>query len=119
MANGEFNSLGNAYGRDPISYNHQQHEERRKREELDARVTGFIGRALEGRSFPSLEALLTAACKAGVAHQRGALSDAQHASFERSCRAIYAGVALRADLSRDYTRRDGVVTIHASQERVA
>jgi len=39
--NGTFNVLGSAYGVDPISYNQRQHEERRKREELDARVARF------------------------------------------------------------------------------
>ena len=119
MANGSFNTLGNAYGVDPICANHRAHRERQAREALDARVTRFIGRELEGRSFHSLEALLTAACKAGVAHQRGALSDTQHAAFERAARAIWSGVALRADLGRDYARRDGVVTIYAPQDRAA
>jgi hypothetical protein len=39
--NGTFNVLGSAYGVDRISYNQRQHEERRKREELDARVARF------------------------------------------------------------------------------
>ena len=119
MSGGTFNSLGNAYGVDPISYNQRQHQERLSREAFDARITRFIGRELEGRSFVSLDSLLTAACKAGVAHQGRALSDDQHQAFTRSCRAIWAGLALRADLGRDYSRRDGVVTIYRSQDRAA
>ena len=55
--NGTFNVLGSAYGVDPVSYNQRQHEERRKREGLDARVMRFLGRELYGKSFKSLEAL--------------------------------------------------------------
>jgi hypothetical protein len=119
MANGTFNSLGNAYGRDPVSENQQLHQARRARDEYDARVTGFIDRELAGRSFHSLKALLTAACKAGVSRQRRGLGEERHAAFERSCRAIWCGLALRADLGRDYSTRDGLVTIYAPQDRNA
>ena len=119
MSAGTFNTLGGAYDRCPVSENQRWHQERRAREEYDARVTGFIGRELAGRSFHSLEALLTAACKSGVSRQRRALSEEQCAAFERSCRAIWCGLALRADLGRDYSTRDGVVTIYAPQDRAA
>ena len=118
--NGTFNVLGSAYGVDPVSYNQRQHEERRKREELDARVMRFLGRELYGKSFKSFEALTNAACSAAVTHQGHALSEEQHASLERCTRALWAGVALRRELEQPYTRWDGCLTIgEPSAERVA
>lgn len=120
MANGTFNSLGNAYGRCPISHNQQQHEERRRQEEFDARVMRFLGRELYGKSFRSLEALQNAACAAAVAHQGRALTERQHESLERCTKALWGGVALRSELEQAYTRWDGTLTIgEPSSERVA
>ena len=118
--NGTFNVLGSAYGVDPVSYNQRQHEERRKREELDTRVARFLGIELNGRGFRSLEALETAACAAAVAHRGRALSEEQHESVVRVCRALWAGVLPRADIQQPYTRWNGILTIgEPSAERVA
>jgi len=118
--NGTFNVLGSAYGVDPVSYNQRQHEERRKREELDARVARFLGIELSGRGFRSLEALENTACAAAVAHRGRALSEEQHASVVRVCRALWAGVLPRADMQQPYTRWNGILTIgEPTSERVA
>jgi len=119
MANGHFGSAG-AYREDPGAYNQRMHRERQAREQLDARVMRFLGRELYGKSFRSLEALTNAACVAAVTHQGRALSDEQHRALDRCCRALWGGVALRADLGVPYTRWDGVLTIgEPSAERVA
>src|SRR5689334_23145241 len=118
--NGTFNVLGSAYGVDAVSYNQRQQEERRKREELDARVMRFLGRELYGKRFRSLEALTNASCAAAVAHQGRALSEEQYAAVDRCTRALWAGVALRSELEQPYARWNGVLTIgERSQERVA
>ena len=109
--NGTFNVLGSAYGVDPVSYNQRQHEERRKREELHARVMRFLGRELYGTSYKSLEALMNAACAAAVAFQGRALREEQHSALDRCTRALWGGVALRQDLGEPYTRWNGVLII--------
>jgi hypothetical protein len=118
--NGTFNVLGSAYGVDPVSYNQRQHEERRKREELDARVARFLGIELNGQGFRSLEGFENAACAAAVAHRSRALSKEQHESIERVCTALWAGVLPRADIQQPYTRWSGILTIgEPTSERVA
>ena len=120
MSGGTFNSLGNAYGVDPICANQRAHQERRQREEFDARAMRFLGRELYGKSFGSLEALMNAGCAAAVEFQGRALSEEQHAALDRCCKALWGGVALRAELGQPYTRWNGCLTIgEPSADRVA
>ena len=123
MASGYFTTAQNGYKRDWKTENaelQRQHDERRQREEMDARVTGFLGRELYGRQFRSLEALMNTACAAAVDHQGRALNEEQHESTVRVCRALWSGDLLRPELGVPYTRREGVLTIGGpSAERVA
>jgi hypothetical protein len=69
--NGQFGG----YRADPIAENHRRHEDRRRQEAMDARVTRFIGLELLGLSFRSLELLTTTARSAAAAFVGRELSE--------------------------------------------
>lgn len=93
---GQFNTVGSAWSRDPIAEGHRQHREREQELDRQSRCEQWIWRRLAPRTFDSLEALTDAACAELVEHMGRALSEQEHTIVIRSCVAINCGLVDRA-----------------------
>lgn len=89
---GQFNTVGSAWSRDPIAEGHRQHREREQEMDRQSRCEQWIWRRLAPRTFDSLEALTDAACSELVEHLGRALSEQEHTITIRACVALFAGL---------------------------